>query len=274
MNSLIIIPAYNVEKGIPLLMHDLEIWKDNIVFIDDGSTDATHEKLNDAKFQVIKHEENIGTSGAILSGLKFASRKGYHKVIIMDADGQHEAKYLEEIDQRLDEYDFVFCSRFHRETIAPDVKWNANLFAASFVNYLWGTKYTDVSCGFKGFHLDKRLLCHLERSKNYELIFELFFYALTGKYSIGTIPIKAIYNYSEFLSTKRVEILSFIQSLKRNIGCIIIDELYCEVNSKEDFILKIQELEFRGFYINDTDSYLIQCDKESLKQYLNMIIGK
>lgn len=120
---LIIIPAYNEAKNIGALLDKLEEPEimdiADLLVMNDASIDETGNIVKERNHQVVTHVYNLGYGSGLQTGYKYALRKGYHYVIQMDADGQHDACNIKEIYQRLktkDESghcpDIVLGSRF------------------------------------------------------------------------------------------------------------------------------------------------------------------
>jgi glycosyltransferase involved in cell wall biosynthesis len=91
----IIIPAYNEEKTIEFLIKEIHSIA-KIFVIDDGSTDKTYEICFNNDIEVIKHKKNLGYDLSIKTGLKKAHIDGFRYAITIDADGQHDPKYIDE----------------------------------------------------------------------------------------------------------------------------------------------------------------------------------
>ncbi len=85
----IVIPVYNHEKKIKdvvLAALGLEI---PVIVVDDGSTDATYEKIKSVKnIKIIRHKKNLGKGAAIMTGLIYAAKTADF-AITLDGDGQH-----------------------------------------------------------------------------------------------------------------------------------------------------------------------------------------
>jgi len=91
--ALIIIPVFNEYKNIIKVIKDLENWFENIVIIDDGSTDNTFELINNLDITYIRHFLNLGQGAAIESGLHFfLENTSYNYAITFDGDGQNRAE--------------------------------------------------------------------------------------------------------------------------------------------------------------------------------------
>ncbi|MEA3432574.1 MAG: glycosyltransferase family 2 protein, partial [candidate division WOR-3 bacterium] len=89
---MIIIPAYNEEESIAKLLPSLNFPPQDIIVVDDGSTDNTASKSQSFGVHVIRHEKNKGKGMAHRTGFNFASKEEARWVITMDADGQHSPK--------------------------------------------------------------------------------------------------------------------------------------------------------------------------------------
>ena len=115
MKVLIIIPAYNEEKVIENTINNLKsCCKDvDYVIINDCSKDRTLEVCRKNNFNVINLPVNLGIGGAVQTGYKYAYENGYDVAIQMDADGQHDPKYIPELVKKIEEgNNLVIGSRF------------------------------------------------------------------------------------------------------------------------------------------------------------------
>jgi len=96
----IIVPVYNEEFGIVEFANQLKADLDmlqikyEVIFVNDGSTDATQEKIDSIKWDELKSFEfqfNAGHMKALEAGFEKSSGK---LIITMDSDLQHPPKYL------------------------------------------------------------------------------------------------------------------------------------------------------------------------------------
>lgn len=113
---LVIVPAYNEEKNIGHVLHEIAKHNPNVdmLVINDGSEDQTEQVVKSLGIEVLSHCSNLGYSGAILSGLKYAMIMNYNYVVQFDGDGQHDPKEIHRlIAATLSEnVDIVIGSRF------------------------------------------------------------------------------------------------------------------------------------------------------------------
>ena len=104
-----IIPCYNEEEVLPMtakvlrgkygsmIESGLISPESRIVFVNDGSKDATREIIAKNCFNGANLPINTGLTSAFRTGMKYAWRHGYGAVVQFDADGQHSAAYIDDM---------------------------------------------------------------------------------------------------------------------------------------------------------------------------------
>lgn len=83
------IPTYNEEVAIGSIVLQAQQHADEVVVIDDGSTDQTVAIAAEAGATVFKHSENKGKGGAIRSLLNHMQNRSMDALVLLDGDGQH-----------------------------------------------------------------------------------------------------------------------------------------------------------------------------------------
>jgi glycosyltransferase involved in cell wall biosynthesis len=155
MKTLVFMPAYNEAGNIREVIQEVKLLHPNIDFlvIDDGSTDLTAEIARQNGAYVISFPYNLGIGSAVETGYKFATTENYQRVIRMDADGQHDPKFINEILKNLDDYDVVLTSRFldsdYRYQIEPPRKFMIKILS-SVISLNSPIKITDATNSFRG----------------------------------------------------------------------------------------------------------------------------
>ncbi len=94
----VIIPAYNVENHIADVVAGIPSFVDQIIIVDDKSTDATLkviQALNDSRLTIIHHEHNLGVGGAVLSGYEKAYELGADIFVKLDGDNQMDPAHIQ-----------------------------------------------------------------------------------------------------------------------------------------------------------------------------------
>ena len=110
-----IVPMYNEQEVIAEVIHGLKAVFQNILCVDDGSTDESVSRAREAGATVICHAVNIGQGAAIATGFIWIQTKtNFSRIVTFDADGQHlpedAMRLVEELANK--ELDVVFASRF------------------------------------------------------------------------------------------------------------------------------------------------------------------
>ena len=91
----VLVPTYNNEQTLGAVIESILEYTNQIVVVNDGSTDATHHVL-DRFTGILKvgYPENKGKGFALRAGFKRALEAGYEYAITIDSDGQHFAEDL------------------------------------------------------------------------------------------------------------------------------------------------------------------------------------
>lgn len=116
--KLVAIPCYNEERTIGTVILKAKQYADEILVIDDGSTDKTAQIAAYAGATVMRHGGNKGYGAAIQSCFSYARDQEYDVLTILDGDGQHDADHLQTVMQPIidDKADISIGSRFLDET--------------------------------------------------------------------------------------------------------------------------------------------------------------
>lgn len=98
----VIIPAYRVEREIENVIASLPVYIQHIIVVDDASPDRTGEIViqlmkNDSRLILLRHEQNLGVGGAMVSGFRKALELKAEIIIKMDGDGQMDPAYIPDL---------------------------------------------------------------------------------------------------------------------------------------------------------------------------------
>lgn len=161
MKPLIIIPAYNEAENLEQLVENLlqNYPQYDYVVINDGSTDDTRKLCAAKGYNLLDLPVNLGLSGAIKSGMKYANFYGYDYVVQIDGDGQHDPAYIEDMLKRMEETDadIVIGSRFKTEKKPFTLRMIGSQILTYAIMLTTGGKYIgDVTSGMRLFN--KRMI--------------------------------------------------------------------------------------------------------------------
>ena len=91
----VLVPVYNNVATIAGVIAEIRRFLDQVMVVDDGSTDGTQEILKATEsITLVRHDHNRGKGAALQSGFDRAADLGFTHVITMDGDGQHTAADL------------------------------------------------------------------------------------------------------------------------------------------------------------------------------------
>jgi glycosyltransferase involved in cell wall biosynthesis len=153
----ILVPCFNEGKVVKNTLNELSNFFNNILVVDDGSTDNTYDILCSMDVTIVRHPINLGQGAAIDSGFKYLLREDKSKcVITFDADGQHSIKdavsFAGEITSCKE--DVILGSRFiNNNSNVPFLKKIALKLATHISNLILGLKLTDTHNGMKAFKI-------------------------------------------------------------------------------------------------------------------------
>jgi glycosyltransferase involved in cell wall biosynthesis len=147
----------NVERVVRSYLAELPRVADDfeVIVVDDGSRDRTGEiadrlAAEDSHVKVVRHHVNQGYGGAVISGIR-AATKPY--VLLCDGDGQFDPSDLERLIPFVPEYDVVAGHRVRRAD--PLIRKINGKAWTILVRVLLGITISDIDCGFKLFKREK-----------------------------------------------------------------------------------------------------------------------
>jgi len=98
-NLAVVIPAYRVAGEIETVINELPEYLKHIIVVDDASPDHTSELVEalakrDRRIVLIRHEQNQGVGGAMLTGFQKALELGAQVIVKIDGDHQMDSTYI------------------------------------------------------------------------------------------------------------------------------------------------------------------------------------
>lgn len=152
---LLIIPAYNEEASIANTLKQIINSGYDYVVVNDGSTDSTESILQSHNYNFVSLISNLGIGGAVQTGYKYAYENNYDIAIQVDADGQHDISYLQNIIQPIIEQkaDLVIGSCFIDKTAknqrASKIRRFGVYFLSNTIKLFSGKRIYDPTSGFR-----------------------------------------------------------------------------------------------------------------------------
>ncbi len=188
------IPAYNESKYVGTIVLSARQYVDEVIVVDDGSTDNTVEIARLAGAEVVQHPRNRGYGAAIQTILDEARKRDPDILVILDADAQHNPKEIPNLLKPISEgYDFVIGSRKKQANKIPLYRRVGQRVISRSVNVLANDQLTDSECGFRAF--SRKAIATLDLKENGMAISaETVAEAARRNLKIAEVPVSVTYD--------------------------------------------------------------------------------
>jgi glycosyltransferase involved in cell wall biosynthesis len=184
----VVVPAFNEQEAIGDVVARVRgrgAWKEVLV-VDDGSTDLTAERAQQAGARVVRHPYNKGNGAAVKTGIREARGE---VVLLMDADGQHDPEDMLRLVAAVGVHDMVIGARASRDQAATRALGNAVF--RTLASWLTGRPIPDLTSGFRAARRDRLVeILHLLPNRfSYPTTSCLAF--LKAGHNVGFVPVAA-----------------------------------------------------------------------------------
>ena len=145
----VLIPALNEELAIRAVVTSALAVCADVIVVDDGSTDATLDRIADLPVSVIRHATPKGKGESLRDGFREAMRRGFDAVVTMDGDGQHDAADIPRLVAAAREYPdhLVIGARIRTRENQPNARRRANAVADWGISWGCGLPVADTQSG-------------------------------------------------------------------------------------------------------------------------------
>lgn len=186
----IIIPAKNEAKALCYLLPELKkaYQQDEIIVVNDGSTDDTSKICLDNNVIEVKHQYSKGNGASIKSGARAATGD---VLVFMDGDGQHRVTDIARLLSQLGTgFDMVVGARDDKSQASMG-RLAANRLYNKLATWMVGHKVEDLTSGFRVVNagLFKQFLSILPNGFSYPTTITMAFFR--AGYSVDYVPIQA-----------------------------------------------------------------------------------
>lgn len=154
MKVLIIIPAYNEALNIEKTVKDVkENTNYDYIIINDCSKDNTKEICEKNNFNMLSLPINYGLTSAIQLGMKYAYKNGYDIAIQFDGDGQHQAIYLKELVEEIENKNcnIAIGSRFVTQKKPVSMRMLGSILLTGVIKLVTSKKIKDPTSGMRAY---------------------------------------------------------------------------------------------------------------------------
>lgn len=216
----VIIPTYNNRQTLEKLINDVLVYTNQIVVVNDGSSDNTEEILSKFnQIDIVSYPKNKGKGYALRKGFRFAWTKGYEYAITIDSDGQHFASDLPRFIKAIDKNPnaIIIGNRNMEQDGIPGKSSFGNRFSNFWFKLETGITVPDTQSGYRLYPL-KPLSKMIFFTRKYEFEIEVIVRAAWKGINITDVPIQIYYapketrvsHFRPFRDFSRVSVLNSV----------------------------------------------------------------
>ncbi len=263
----VIIPTYNNQKTLQRVIDGVLNYTQNIIIVNDGSTDETFSILQKySQLTQIHFPVNKGKGVALREGFKKAKQFNYNFAITIDSDGQHFPldiplfwKAMEEENRDV----LLIGSRNMDQDGVPKKSSFGNKFSNFWFWFETGIKLDDTQSGFRLYPLNSIPKKFFTRKFEFEI--EVIVRTAWNGIPVKNIPINILYDPNERVSHFR-PFQDFTRISVLNTVLVIITLVYIK---PRDFFQKLLKKKFKDFIRED----ILASSDSNLKKASSIALG-
>jgi glycosyltransferase involved in cell wall biosynthesis len=198
----VVMPALNAARTLERTVSAIPTeWVDEIILVDDKSSDNTVQLARDLPVRVIWHPHNVGYGGNQKTCYLEALQRDADVVVMLHPDGQYEPSLIPELVAPIlaEEADLVLGSRLAEPGLAraggmPLHKYAANRGLTAIENRILHTSLSEMHTGYRAY--SRKLLLDvpfLRNALDFSFDSEMLMQAAHFGYSIAEVPARSRY---------------------------------------------------------------------------------
>lgn len=229
MRLLIVIPAYNEAANIKRVVDNLieNFSQYDYIVVNDGSKDDTAAICRENNYNLLDLANNLGLTGAVQAGMRYAYQNNYDAVLQFDGDGQHRPEYIENLKSAMKEknVDIVIGSRFVTAKKPKTLRMMGNNLIAGLIKLTTGKYIKDTTSGMRLY--GRRVIEEFSRNINYAPEPDTISYLIKNGMTVEEVQVEmderiAGESYLNFAKSIKYMVLQcfsivFIQAFRRRI---------------------------------------------------------
>lgn len=269
----VIIPTYNNYTTLQKVIDGVLVYTDNVIIVNDGSTDATSEIL--VQFQHIPQIhllKNKGKGNALRQGFKYAENLGYQYAITIDSDGQHFPEdvqtFIEVLENDENREILLIGARNMGQIGVPKKSSFGNKFSNFWFWVETGTRLQDTQSGFRLYPIFAMKNLKLYTNK-FEFEIEAIVKAAWNDIEVKNIPIQVHYELENRVSHFR-PFKDFTRISILNTWFVFVTFLYIK---PRNLFRKLKKKGLKRFIMEDLLGSDDSAEKKALSIALGIFIG-
>lgn len=267
----VIIPTYNNHKTLHRVIEGVLHYTQNIIVVNDGSTDETTTLLkNYPQLTQIHFSENKGKGMALRVGFKKAKELNFRYAITIDSDGQHYPddipQFIKALENENQEVLLIGSRNMNQEGV-PKKSSFGNKFSNFWFWFETGIKLEDTQSGYRLYPL--HVIPKKFFTRKFEFEIEVIVRTAWNDVPVKNIPIKILYDPNERVSHFR-PFRDFSRISVLNTVLVIISLLYIK---PRDLIRKLLKKKFKDFVREDILGGSDSTAKKATSIALGVFIG-
>ena len=267
----VIIPTYNNEKTLQRIIDGVLEYTEDLIVVNDGSTDSTGHILQDyPHLEQIHVPVNRGKGNALRRAFKRAEELGFEYAISIDSDGQHYPDdipvFVEALEQEKDTL-FIGDRNMTQDGI-PKGSSFGNKFSSFWFWVETGIRLKDTQSGYRLYPL-KAINQIRYYTKRFEFEVEVIVKAAWSGLKVKNVPVKVLYDEEERVSHFR-PVIDFARISVLNTGLVFLAFVYFY---PRQYVRSFKKKGFKRFFFED---FLRSSDskfKKSASIALGVFIG-
>lgn len=263
----VLIPTYNNAKTLRRVVDGVLQFTDQVIIVNDGSTDGTRDILQTyPRLNIIHLEKNQGKGNALKIGFEKARQLGYNHAITIDSDGQHYPDDIPVFVETLVNEDrdiLLIGNRNMSQEGIPGKSSFGNRFSNFWFKFETGISLEDTQSGYRLYPLHK--IPKKFYTPKFEFEIEVIVRTAWSGTIVKNVPVKVLYDPAERVSHFR-PFRDFTRISILNTVLVFIALVYIK---PRDFIRNFKKKSFKQFLKED----ILESDGSSKVKALSVALG-
>ena len=211
-----VIPFYNEKETITTIINDTLDYVQFVFAVNDGSDDGfSIEAMNQSEIKLINLDRNYGKGKALSIGFETAVSSEFDFVVTLDADLQHDPKYIPKLIEGLQSSDIVIGNRLKNLKGMPIQRRLSNKLTSFFLTLKTSQNILDSQCGYRVYKSEVLKSVRTNFS-GFEAESEILIKAAKKGFKIGFVEIPTIYGREKSKMRPVQAIVGFLRVLFSN----------------------------------------------------------